>query len=278
MPLPKHTLQNQDEKVIDYQYIRNLKNKEVRKTRFKRTASQRIFRLLLIFVLLGELGYLGFQFSQFFRGSKLFVLNRVEVTGTNKTKPEEIKKIVLAGESSALLADLTQIKLRLESHPWIQSAVIWRELPGTIRVHITERTPAALVLSGNLYLVDHAGRIIQAFDQDTHYASLPVITGITDLSNAEQIRAALTYVDALSADERILRSISEIHYYDDRSTIVYLKGLTFGLLISKDGILPMVRKFLNYADFMEKNFPNQKLIDLRYEDQIVLKNAYKEQL
>jgi len=275
---PKRKVENHDEKVIDYQYIRNLKNKEVRKSRFKRTASQRIFRFFLVIILLGEIGYLGVQVSQFFRGSRLFVLNRVEVTGTHKTKPEEIKKMVLAGQSNALLADLTKIKLRLESHPWIQSAVIWRELPGTIRVHITERSPAALVLSGNLFLVDHAGRIIQLFDQDTHYSSLPVITGIADLSNAGQIKAALEFVDALSQDQKILKNVSEVHYYDDRSTIIYLKGLSFGLLVSKDGILPMVRKFLTYADFMEKNFPNQKLIDLRYDDQIVLKDAYKEQL
>lgn len=278
MSSPIRKVDNQDEKVIDYQYIRNLKNKEVRKNRFKRTASQRVFRFFLVVILLGEIGYLSLQISQFFRGSRLFVLNRVEVTGTHKTNPEEIKKLVLAGQSNALLADLTQIKLRLESHPWIQSAVIWRELPGTIRVHITERTPAALILSGNLYLVDHAGRIIQPFDQDTHYASLPVLTGISDLSNAGQIRAALEYVDALSEDQNILKNVSEVHYYDDHSTIIYLKGLPFGLLVAKDGILPMVRKFLTYNDFMQKNFPNQKLIDLRYEDQIVLKNAYKEQL
>jgi cell division septal protein FtsQ len=278
MSAPIRKIETQDEKVIDYQYIRNLKNKEVRKTRFKRTASQRTFRLLLILILLGEVGYLSYQLSLFFKGSQVFALNRVEVTGTHKTKPEEIQKIVMSGQSNALLADLTQIKLRLENHPWIQSAVIWRELPGTIRVHITERTPAALVLSGNLYLVDHAGRIIQVFDQDTHYSSLPVITGISDLSDAEQIKSALEFVDALSKDEKIVQKISEIHYYDNRSTIIYMKGLPFGLLVSKDGILPMVRKFLTYADFMEKNFPNQKLIDLRYEDQIVLKNAYKEQL
>ncbi len=191
---------------------------------------------------------------------------------------EEIQKLVLSGQKSALTADLTEIKLRLESHPWIQSAVIWRELPGTIKVHITERTPAALVLSGNLYLVDHAGRIIQMFDQDTRYATLPVLTGISDLSNASQIKAALEYVDELGHDPKVFQTISEIHYYDNRSTIVYLKKVPFGLLVSKDGILPMIKKFLVYEDLMQKNFPNQKLIDLRYEDQIVLKDTYKETL
>ena len=278
MPFPIRKVQTQYEKVIDYQYIRNLKNKEVRKNRFKRTLSQQIFRFFLMAVLVGELAYLGYLGFQIFKGSSLFALNNVVITGTKHTRFEEIKKLVLATNNNVITADLTQIKLRLEAHPWIQSAVLWRELPGTIRVHITERYPIALVLSGNLYLVDHSGRIIHVFDQDPQYAGLPVITGITDVSNEAQVRAALAYVEILRADPAVLRQISEIHYYDKYSTIVYLKGYPFGLLVSQDGILPMIRKLIHYADFLKANFANQKVIDLRYEDQIILKNGYKEQL
>ena len=278
MPFPIRKVQTQDEKVIDYQYIRNLKNKEVRKNRFKRTLSQQIFRFFLIILLLGEIIYLGVLGLEAFKGSPIFLLNRVEVSGTHHTTPEEIKSIVLSDHHNTLTADLTQIKLRLENHAWIQSAVLWRELPGTIRVHITERKPVALVLSGNLYLVDHRGRIIQSFDQDSQFASLPVLTGISDVSNEQQIRATLDYVDALSADPAVLKQVSEVHYYDKYSTIIYLRGMPFGLLVSQDGILPMIKKFMAYSDFVSKNFPNQKMIDLRYGDQIILKNSYKEQL
>ncbi len=278
MTLPIRKVQTQQEKVIDYQYIRNLKNKEVRKTRFKRTASQRIFRMLLLLVLFGEIGYLGFHGFRALQGSNIFVLNEVQVTGTHKMTAEEVKKIVLAKKSNALRADLTEIKLRLENHPWIQSAILWRELPGTIHVHVTERQPAALMLSGDLYLVDHVGRIIQAFDQDPQFAGLPVITGIASPSDQERIRSGLQFLDLLSEDPAILQKVSEIHYYDTHSTTIYLKGLPFGLLVSKDGILPMIRKLLTYMDFIKNNFSGQKIIDLRYKDQIVLKSAYQEQL
>jgi len=278
MTLPIRKVQTQHEKVIDYQYIRNLKNKEVRKTRFKRTASQRIFRVFLLIVLFGEIGYLGFHAFRAVQGSSFFVLNEVLVTGTRKMTVEEVKKIVLAGKSNALRADLTEIKLRLENHPWIQSAILWRELPGTIHVHVTERQPAALMLSGDLYLVDHAGRIIQAFDQDPQFVGLPVITGIASPSDQESIRFGLEFLDLLAEDPGILQKVSEVHYYDKHSTTVYLKGVPFGLLVSKDGILPMIRKFLAHMDFVKKNFSSQKIIDLRYKDQIVLKNAYQEQL
>lgn len=278
MPFPIRKVQTQEEKVIDYQYIRNIKNKEVRKTRFKRTLSQKITRILLIVLLVGELSYLGFQGVQSLKTSSLFFLNRIEVTGTHKTTATEIKTIVLQQSKNALLADLTRLKLRLETHPWIESAVIWRELPGTIRIHIVERKPVALVLAANLYLVDRHGKAISLYEQDPESASLPVITGISDITNEEKIRGGLEFVQALSQDAEVFQQISEIHYYDADSTIVYLRGIPLGLFVSKDGILSMIKKFIQHADLVKKNFSSLKWIDLRYQGQIILKHSYKEQL
>jgi POTRA domain, FtsQ-type/Cell division protein FtsQ len=277
MPLPIRKIQTQEEKVIDYQYIRNLKNKEVRKNRFKRTLSQRIFRIFLIAALVAEISYLGFFGVKALTVSHWFTIHNVEVSGTRKTTTDEIRKLILSTQTNALLIDLTQVKLRLENHPWIESAVIWRELPATIRVHVTERKPAALVLSGNLYLVDQHGRMIETFGQEPEYASLPVVTGIPDISDEARIRNGLEYIEALAADSAILKLVSEVHY-DGDSTIIYLKGTSFGLLVSKDGILPMIKKFMTYSDFVKKNFGDARLIDLRYQEQIVLKDTYREQL
>jgi len=269
---------NDPEKVIDYQYIRNLKNKEVRKSRFKRTFSQRVFRIILICILVAEIIYLagrGFQIAQY---SNAFVLKDVVVTGAHKTDEDQVRSMIFATQRNTLQVDLKQIQLQLESQPWVQSTILWRELPGTIHVHIIERKPVAIVSTGHLYLVDPAGRVIEPLEEDAEYASLPIITGVSDIHNQGEIRSGLDFVDAVAADPEVLRKISEFHYYDKYNTIVYMKGYTFGLLVAKDGILPMIRKFANYSGFMKDNFSAQKIIDLRYDGQIVVKDAYKEQL
>src|SRR5262245_5715546 len=202
--MPVKKIKTQNEKVIDYQYIRNLKNREVRKSRCTRTFAPRALRIVLLLILTGEMAYVSYNGIQSLRSSSWFFLNNIEITGTHKTQPEELKKYVQEGQKNALFADLTRIKLGLENHPWIQSAVIWRELPGTIRVHITERQPKALALSGNLYLVDGEGRVIDTFDHDSEYSSLPVITGINEISNESQIRCVLQFISALSADVQVL--------------------------------------------------------------------------
>ena len=278
MQFPVKKIQTQNEKVIDYQYIRNLKNREVRKSRFKRTFSQRALRIGLLLILTGELLYIGYNGVQSLRSSSWFFLNNIEITGTHKTQPEELKKYIRDGQQNALFADLTRIKLGLENHPWIQSAVIWRELPSTIRVHIIERQPKALALSGNLYLVDGEGRVIDTFDHDSEYSSLPVITGINEISNEAQIRCVLQFVSAMSEDSQVLHQVSEVHYFDNDNAIIYLKGFSFGLLVSKDGILPMIQKFIAYSEVVKKNFTNVKVVDLRYQGQIILKDTYREQL
>jgi cell division septal protein FtsQ len=278
MQFPVKKIQTQNEKVIDYQYIRNIKNREVRKSRFKRTFSQRALRIGLLLILTGEMLYVGYNGIQSLRSSSWFFLNNIEITGTHKTQPEELKKYIREGQQNALFADLTRIKLGLENHPWIQSAVIWRELPGTIRVHITERQPKALALSGNLYLVDSEGRVIDTFDHDSEYSSLPVITGVSEISNEGQIRSVLQFVSAMSQDAKVLHQVSEIHYFDNENAIIYLKGFSFGLLVSKDGILPMIQKFIDYSEVVKENFTNVKVVDLRYQGQIILKDTYREQL
>jgi cell division septal protein FtsQ len=266
------------EKVIDYQYIRNLKNKEVRKSRFKRTFSQRVLRLVLIVILIGEIGYVAGRGFQIMQHSSAFVLKDVVVTGAHKTDADQVKTLIFATQKNTLQLDLKAVQIQLESQPWVQSTILWRELPGTIHVHIIERKPIAIVSTGHLYLVDPAGRVIEPLEEADEYAGLPILTGINDVHNELQIRAGLEFVDAVSADPNILHQISEFHYYDKYNTIVYMKGYPFGLLVAKDGILPMIRKFSNYSGFMKDNFSTQKLIDLRYDGQIVVKDSYKEQL
>jgi hypothetical protein len=278
MNVPGKNSPNETEKVIDYQYIRNLKNKEVRKSRFKRTFSQRVFRFVLLMILAAELIYVGLRGFQIAENSRVFVLQQVMITGAKKTKVDEVKALIFSTQKNTLQVDLQQIKLRLESQPWIQSTILWRELPGTIHVHILERKPVAIVSTGHLYLVDPAGRVIQPLESASEFAGLPVITGISDINNESQIRSSLNFVDAVGIDPGILGQVSEFHYYDNYNTIVYLKGYPFGLLVAKDGILPMIRKFANYSGFMKENFSQQKLIDLRYDGQIVVKDAYREQL
>jgi len=55
------------------------------------------------------------------------------------------------------------VKKRLAANPWFREASVVKRLPGTIRISVTERTPAAIVDAGgtNLWLVSTDGRWLE---------------------------------------------------------------------------------------------------------------------
>ncbi|MGF1678576.1 MAG: cell division protein FtsQ/DivIB [Candidatus Methylacidiphilales bacterium] len=82
---------------------------------------------------------------------------------------------------------LQQVKQRLEAMPYIAGVKVERSLPGTIRIHITERMPVAKLIpyspSGNLlaqsvYYVDGAGYVMKPKEGE-RLKPLPEITGLS---------------------------------------------------------------------------------------------------
>ena len=78
--------------------------------------------------------------------SDAFLIEKVKVSGATRLTDQEISQLAAVPDDSTLLRlDSASIIERLETHPWIQSASITRELPNAITINIVERTPAAVV-------------------------------------------------------------------------------------------------------------------------------------
>ncbi len=57
--------------------------------------------------------------------------------------------------------DPEDIRARLAALPWVRTATVQRQIPGTVRIHIAERLPMALwQRKGKLMLVDDEGKVI----------------------------------------------------------------------------------------------------------------------
>lgn len=118
------------------------------------------------------------------------------VLGRTADAGMELKYIYLEGRDHASLADVTAaigleagdpilgvsvdgIKDRLKELSWVQDAVIERQLPDTLHVHIIERTPVAVWQhQGRLKLVDSTGTVIEAADASKkEYGRLLLVVG-----------------------------------------------------------------------------------------------------
>ena len=136
-----------------------------RNTAVKRTFGRFVLPLIIICLLLGGLAFLGLSGYRTATASDFFNLRNIDVRGTERTSPEDIRRIVAAAveKPGVWNADLGDIRSKIEKFAFVKSASVSRILPSSIRVNVTERIPAAIVhLTSGDFLVDGEGVILSA--------------------------------------------------------------------------------------------------------------------
>lgn len=136
--------------------------------------------------------------------SPRFAITSIELRGTQTVPREALAELlpVRLGDN-IFSAPVARLERALVANPWIASAKVHRELPHRLVVTVQERSAAALVDLGGLYLVEHDGQPFKRAVLDSGEADdLPVISGIERLAfradpeaTARLIRAGL---DALA--------------------------------------------------------------------------------
>ena len=102
----------------------------------------------------------------------------VEVEGRVMTAPADILKAIGVERGTPILGiNPAQAKNRIEGLPWVRAATVERRLPGTIRIHLTERQPLALwQYHSQMMLIDHEGVIVTT-ENLGRFASLLLVVG-----------------------------------------------------------------------------------------------------
>ncbi|MCA1828697.1 MAG: cell division protein FtsQ/DivIB [Myxococcales bacterium] len=113
--------------------------------------------------------------------SPAFALNEIRFSGLSHAQEGDlVKRSGLSLGQNLFRADLANAGRAMESHPWVDSALLTRRLPGTLMVSVLEHHPAALVQLGEktLYVLDEEGRLFKrAAPEDG--LDLPVVTGLS---------------------------------------------------------------------------------------------------
>lgn len=114
----------------------------------------------------------------FVRTSSSLNITRIEVLGNHPhlTDRQVVILSEIRPENNIFAIDFETVRARLLRHPWIESVRLRREFPGTVRIHVTEHKPLALLLANDLYLVSVDGKIFKKANA-TDPRELPVLTG-----------------------------------------------------------------------------------------------------
>lgn len=112
--------------------------------------------------------------------SSIFRAHRVVVVGSSHlARAEVLRAGGVDGSTNVMWTAPSAIESSLESNPWIASAAVTRDLPSTLRIRITERTPASTVMIGSTwFLVAGDGTVLGPARGRPHLPVLPTTESV----------------------------------------------------------------------------------------------------
>lgn len=178
---------------------------------------------------------------------------------------------------------LRQRRTELEQIPWVEHATVMRLLPNQLRVAVRERTPVAFVRIGDqIKLVDAAGVILDmppAMMAAKHF-SFPVVTGIRPddplSTRTPRMHLYQKFVASLdSSGEKLSTQLSEVDLSDPEDIRVTMpaRGSDILLHFGDENFLARYRVYQSHLADWEQQYPHLAAVDLRYDNQVVLKMA-----
>jgi cell division septal protein FtsQ len=185
----------------------------------------------------------------------------------------------LRGEN-IVLVDLAAWRRRMLTSPWVRDATLRRSLPSTIEVVVTEREPMAVGrVSGELYLIDDRGMVIDKYGPLYAELDLPIVDGLAAQSPGgamlDEARADLAarFLGSVRADANVATELSQIDVHDLRNVKVMLNNDPAIVHVGDDRFLARLRTYLQLAGRLREQVPEIDYVDLRFDDRLYVRPA-----
>lgn len=215
------------------------------------------------------------------RRSPGFETRRVEVSGTRLLAPHEVLAASGVKIGDNVWTDPAAWEAALLRHPVIAGAEVTRVLPGTIRILVTEKRPAALLQAGTLRPVTAEGEILPV-DPARVPVDLPLLRARVKPDargrvGEAPVRALLAEAGRLAElDPALMARVSELRPEAGGLMRLVLSAPAADVLLAPGADEPrLVRLRAALADLERRAPPDsarpgRMRIDARWEDQVVV--------
>jgi len=240
----------------------------------------RIITVLLIICLsLVAVGFacLGITQALFTKNDRL-ILRRIKLEGMSPKRTKAMLKYLELdlNEDNIFTVDIAEIRKKIEKISYIKSASVYRILPDTLKINITQRVPLAYLFKhGSKWVIDEDAVVMnRKYCMKVKY-SLPVVKGfkfhtlkpgvkLTDLAKAIKLIKLATY-------EFQKFKISSVSLKDTKKIIFIMikKRRAYKVIMPKEDIKDAFHK-LHYA-LNQKQGKYQSTIDLTYANQVIFR-------
>lgn len=208
-----------------------------------------------------------------------FRVERVEVSGIRLVAPQEVLSAsgIRAGDN--VWDDAAKWEEALRRHPVLADAQVTRRLPGTLRVRVREKAPVALLDAGTLRPATAGGEILPV-DPARVPVDLPIVRTrrAGEAARDSLARPLLAEIARLSGlDPELGARISEVRRAPGGELSLLLAQPAAELVVPAGAgarRLRELRAVLRELDRAAAAGRGRPLVDLRFEDQIVVRFPY----
>ncbi len=209
-------------------------------------------------------------------------LRHIEVRGNRLVGANEIMQLAQV-QPGALIstADLTTIRQNVMSHHYVKDALVERDMPGTLRITVTERSPIAIVNRPDPVYLDADGVILPRTVART-LIDLPVISGIPSTTpltlgarlTSEDVQQSLQILTALKfMSSELYHNVSEIQVRNGGDIVLYSADNSVPIIFGQGDIAPKLARLETFWNTVVHDRGSQDLqyVDLRFADEVVVR-------
>lgn len=199
-----------------------------------------------------------------------FAVRAIEPVGAQKTSAAELDSVARRYVGMNLFRiDLGALQRDFESLPWVASVAIEKQLPGTLKVHVTEREPVALLVDGGaLHYVDGDARAFARLAPRYGNAGLPLVRD----ASAAELRRVVAFLGRIRKDDPELYSrVSEISPLAPESFVIFDRALSAPLFVRESDASAKWHALYRIAAAERLQRGAIAYVDLRFNDRIVIK-------
>jgi len=265
----------------DQHYWRRRANRRVRKARLTRSLRRWSATALALSIIGSALFQALAHAVEEFKTHGGFAVERIVVEGAERGGAASIQARVASFAGRNIVdVNLHEVARAARRDPWVLDAWAKRVLPGTLRVTVTERHPAAIaMIDGAAYVVDTTAYVVVPLEPGS-FEHLPVLAGLTRSDPAALEAALRRGVRTLARlSQTVGVWVGEIAEMDlSRLDRIAIRTVDPGPEILLDP-LHVERNLIRYLELrreIARRADRLEYVDLRWRDRIAVKPAARE--
>ncbi len=241
----------------------------------RRLSGARLGRLFLVFALFA-FAIAGLWLLLDRGGAPDLEIDRILVEGNQRLSEGEILELIEVEEASNIFTlDLDETKRKLLRSSWVKDVELKRMLPATLTLEIVERSPVAVAVLSEPYLLAEDGTILDQLPPFYDMAKLILVRGLADPAggvDAERAALAGRMAEALLAEERLSLLISELDVAGGSDSVALrLRESPLTLLVSEPTMASRLLEVVPLLAGIEERLSGLEVLDLRFQNRVYVR-------